>query len=92
MVNFHGSFLSEKHTTWNVGIAVPSYQRSPKEWPLLFTILKQVQKINCIVVDEGKRTIVPLDGALYDYAVKLKDYKKIWYIRLGGFHVSIAVL
>ena len=34
------SFLSEKHTTWSVGIAVPSYKRSPKEWPVLFTILK----------------------------------------------------
>ena len=32
------SFLSEKHRTRCVGTAVPSYKRSPKEWPVLFTI------------------------------------------------------
>ena len=32
------SFLSEKQTIWRVGITVPLYKRSPKEWPVLFTI------------------------------------------------------
>ena len=36
------------------------------------------------MVGEGKRTIVSLDGDLYDHAVKLKDHKKIWCIKLGG--------
>ena len=86
------SFLSEKQTAWSVGIAAPLHRRSPKEWPVLFTILKQAQKINCIVVGEEKRTIVTLDGDLYDHAVKLKDYKKIWCIRLGALHITIEAL
>ena len=65
-----------ERATWSVGIAVPLYKRSPKEWPVLFTILKQVQKINCIVVGEGKRTSATLDGDLYDHVVKLKDYER----------------
>ena len=44
------------------------------------------------MVGEEKRTIVTLDGDLYDHAVKLKDYKKIWCIRLGGLHITITTL
>ena len=90
MVSFQFIPTSEKRTTWSVGIAATLYRRNPKEWPVLFTVLKQAQKINCIVVGEGKITIVTLDGDLHDHAVKLKDYKKIWCIRLRGLHITIA--
>ena len=44
------------------------------------------------MVGEGKRTIVKLDGDLYDHAVKLTNYKTMWCIRLGGLHITIAAL
>lgn len=41
---------------------------------------------------EGFRPIITLDGDLYDHAVKLKDYKKHWCIRLGALHTTMAAL
>ncbi|KAG1655742.1 hypothetical protein GQR58_024329 [Nymphon striatum] len=70
------SLIGEPQPIWNVGIAAPSYRRSPTEWPVLLTILMQAQHINCITVGEGSRPIVTLDGDLYDRAVKIKDYKE----------------
>ena len=58
---------------------MPLYKRSPKKWPVLFTILKQVHRINCIVVGEGKRTTVTLVVDFYDDAVKLKDWGFVYY-------------
>ena len=40
----------------------------------------------------SSRPIITLDGDLYDSAVKLKDYKKQWCIRLGGLHTIMAAL
>lgn len=86
------SAIGDETPKWNVGIAAPLYRRSPTEWPVLLTILKQAQEINCVTVGEGCRPIITLDGDLYDRAVKLKDYKKTWCIRLGGLHITIAAL
>ena len=41
---------------------------------------------------DQQETNVTLDGDLYDHAVKLKDYKKIWCIRTGSLHITIAAL
>ena len=59
---------------------------------MLFTILKQAQRINCLTVGEGVRPVITLDGDLYDRAVKLKDYKSDWCIRLGALHITMAAL
>ena len=77
---------------WNVGIAAPLYRRSPTEWHVLLTILMQAQHINCITVGDGSKPIVTLDGDLYDRAVKLKDYKDNWCIKLGARHITMAAL
>ncbi len=82
----------EETPIWNVGIVAPLYRRSPTEWPVLLTILKHAQKINCITAGEGCRPIITLDGDLYDRAVKLKDYKEHWCIRLGALHMTMAAL
>ncbi|KAG1676991.1 hypothetical protein GQR58_014037 [Nymphon striatum] len=84
------SLIGEPQPIWNVGIAAPLYRRSPTEWPVLLTILMQAQHINCITVGEGSRPIVTLDGDLYDRAVKIKDYKEKWCIRLGALHITMA--
>jgi len=86
------SLIHDKTPVWNVGIVAPLYRRSPTEWPVLLTILKHAQKLNCITVGEGQRPIITLDGDLYDRAVKLKDYKENWCIRLGGLHITMAAL
>ena len=86
------SLVSEKTAKWNVGIATPLFTRSPTEWPVLLTILKQAQRINCLTVGEGIRPVITLDGDLYDRAVKLKDYKSNWCIRLGALHITMAAL
>ena len=44
------------------------------------------------MVGEEKRTIVTLDGDLYDHAVKLKDYKRSGVSDKGGLHITIAAL
>ena len=74
---------------WNVGIAAP---HSPTEWPVLLTILLQAQHINCTTAGDGSKPIVTLDGDLYDRAVKLKDYKENWYIKLGALLITMAAL
>lgn len=86
------SLLTHQTPKWNVGIAAPLYRRSPTEWPVLLTILKQAQQINTSCVGEGHRPIITLDGDLYDRAVKLKDYKTHWCIRLGALHTTMAAL
>ena len=86
------SLISDKRPAWNVGIVAPLYSRSPTEWPVLLTILKQAQNLNCLIAAEGQRPIITFDGDLYDRAVKLKDYKSNWCIRLGGLHITMAAL
>ena len=86
------SLIGKKPEVWNVGIAAPLYRRSPTEWSVLLTILMQAQKINCVTAGEGCRPIITLDGDLYDRAVKLKDYKRHWCIRLGALRVIMAAL
>ncbi|XP_033114878.1 uncharacterized protein LOC117115272 [Anneissia japonica] len=86
------SLISQKVPEWNVGIAAPLYRRSPTEWPVLLTILMQAKKINCVTAGEGCRPIISLDGDLYDRAVKLKNYKEHWCIRLGALHIAMAAL
>lgn len=70
--------MHDKTLVWNAGIVVPLYRRSPAEWPVLLTIVKHAQKLNCIIVGEGQRPTVTLGGDLYDRAVKLKDYTANW--------------
>jgi len=86
------SLVSEKTAKWNVGIAAPLFTRSPTEIPVLFTILKQAQRINSLTVGEKIRPVITLDGDLYDRAVKLKDYKSNRYIRLEAVHITMAAL
>lgn len=50
------------------------------------------QKINCMTVGDGCRPVITLDGDLYHRAVRLKDYKLQWCIRLGSLHTTIAAL
>lgn len=45
-----------------------------------------------MTVGENIRPIITLDGDLYDRAVKMKNYKSHWCIRLGGFHMTMAAL
>ena len=86
------SLIPPKPPKCNVGIVAPLYRRSPTEWPVLLTILKQTQTTNTSCVGDGHRPIITLDGDLYDRAVKLKDYKTNWCIRLGALHTTMAAL
>ena len=45
-----------------------------------------------MTVGEGCRPVITLDGDLYDRAVRLKDYKSQWCIRLGRLHTTMAAL
>lgn len=88
----YNSLITKKAPIWNVGICAPLYRRSPTEWPVLLTILRQAQQINCMTVGEGCRPVITLDGDLYHRAVRIKDYKSQWCIRLGSLHTTMAAL
>ena len=88
----YNSLITKETPIWNVGICAPLYRRSPTDWPVLLTILMQAQQINCMAVGDGCRPVITLDGDLYHRAVRLKDYKSQWCIRLGCLHIVIAAL
>ena len=88
----YNSLITKKTPIWNVGICAPLYRRSPTEWPVLLTILMQAQKINCMTMGDDCRPVITLDGDLYNRAVRLKNYKSQWCIRLGSLHTTMAAL
>lgn len=76
----------------NVAIVAPLYRRSPTETPVLIDILKRAMGISVLMVGPKTRTIITLDGDLYNNAVKVPKYKEKWIIRLGSLHTIIAAL
>jgi len=86
------SLVNRPNGVWNVGICAPLFRQSPTEWPVLLTILMQTQKIYSVIVREGCRPVITLNGDLYDRAVKLKNYKDHWCIRLGALHTIFVAL
>lgn len=55
-------------------------------------ILKKAMKISVLAVEKDKRAIITLDGDLYGRAVKIRNYKSQYIIRLGSLHTVIAAL
>lgn len=86
------SLIFEPGPVCETGVVAPLYTRSPTEWPVLYTILTHAKQINHLIIGERKKTIVTLDGDLYDRAVKLPNYKEEYCIRLGSLHQTTAAL
>lgn len=84
--------MSEKSQVSNVAIVPPLLLKSPTNIYILLEILKRGENVSSLLVGEGKRLIITLDGDLYARAVCIKDYKKRWIIRLGSLHQIIALL
>ena len=78
-------------------IATPPLITAPThEYSTLMTVLKQIQKINTILVGETHKTVVSLDMGLYKPAQKLiiarRNETKNVVLRLGELHILIAML
>ncbi|KAJ6647970.1 hypothetical protein Bhyg_03195 [Pseudolycoriella hygida] len=89
---FHSNCVQPPHTLSNVAIVAPLYRRSPTNPSVLMDIMKRAMNITTLAIGRGKRTIITLDGDLYNRAVKIPNYKENWIIRLGSLHVIIAAL
>ena len=72
-------------------LAVPAH-----EWGTLLTVLKTTQNINTAVLGEDNKTVLTLDMALYEKALRLIDsraeLKNRFVLRLGELHVAMAVI
>lgn len=89
---FHSVLSDPPAAITNIAIVAPLWTKSPTMLPILMDILRKAMNITVLTVGEGKRTCLTLDGDLFNLAVRMKNYKDHWIIRLGSLHTVIAAL
>ena len=99
---FHSEKLRESQSTQQIrsmivktGIMAPLIKSPPTDYSTLYSALLNTQAVSCKIVGPGK-TIIVLDMALYERAIKLQKSKVAgsdgWILRPGDLHTCFSSL
>ncbi len=75
-------------------VVTPLFRQAPTDYATLYTALSLTQNISAVVMGPERKTVITLDLALYERAIKIQSStgNSHWVLRAGELHICFAAL